>query len=114
MSTELRKLLTVLLVLGLTGCANPAPGPDDAVGEWEKVDNLLPPINLLLSKTGDSIVARLRLSGVELHGTATIDDRKLRLSFPDRQDVTGEFTSRNELKLRVNNAGEEFVLKKRR
>ncbi len=107
-----RAVLAALVILAVTGCGSPSsPGAGEALGEWEKSDNLLPPINLLLTRGDDRVLARLRLSGVELNGTATFPDGKLRLSFPGRQDVTGEFLSPTELKLLLE--GVELLLKKR-
>jgi hypothetical protein len=89
------------------------PSIDEALGEWEKQDNLLPPINLLLSRDDGRIVARLRLSGVEANGAATITETGLRLVLPGRQDIVGEFISKTQLKLRLDAAGPEFELRKR-
>jgi hypothetical protein len=83
------------------------------MGEWEKPDNSLPPINLFLSENEGSIRARLRLSGVEANGTATLTDTTLRLTFPGRRAIIGEFISSRELRLRLDDAGPAFVLKKR-
>jgi hypothetical protein len=112
---SLRTILSILLVLVLTRCGSPAaPTVDEALGEWEKPDSLLPPINLLLTRNGSRVDARLRLSGIEANGIAVFSDRQLRLTFPGRPDVVGEFISKDELKLRLDAAGPEYVLKKRK
>jgi hypothetical protein len=104
----------VVFFVVLAGCATSAvPTAEDVIGEWEKADNLLPPINLVLSERGGVILARLRLSGIEANGTATLADSRLRLTLPDRQDAFGEFISKSELKLRLNAAGPDFLLRKR-
>jgi hypothetical protein len=109
-----RTISAILLVLVLTSCgSSPAPNADELLGEWEKPDNLLPPINLVLSANNGRIDARLRLSGVEANGTATLLDGHLRLTFPDRRDMVGELISKNELRLRLDAAGSEYVLRKR-
>jgi hypothetical protein len=109
-----RTILIILLVFALMGCgSSTAPTVDEALGEWEKPDSALPPINLLLSRNEGRIHARLRLSGIEANGTAIFSDKQLRLTFPDRPELVGEFISKDELKLRLDAAGPEFVLKKR-
>jgi hypothetical protein len=102
-----------LLVVAIA-CAGPnAPEGADIIGQWEKDDEALPPISLMLSMDGDSTVARLRLSGSELHGTALVDGARLRLRFPARPDVIGQFVSSTELKLRFNDSGPDYTLTKR-
>jgi hypothetical protein len=108
-----RTLSTVVFAMVLAGCAKPARTPDSVLGEWEKPDSSLPPINLVLSKDEGEIRARLRLSGVEANGTATVADTALRLTFPGRQEMIGEFISTRELKLRLDAAGPAFLLRKR-
>ena len=83
------------------------------MGTWEKQDTMLPPISLTLAADGDTTRARLRLSGVELHGTAIVDGDRLELVFPDRQPITGRFTSKTELIVRLGEAGSEYALRKR-
>ena len=104
-------MITLIIVLG--GCgASLTPNPDEVMGEWEKADDLLPPINLVLSKDDHRILARLRLSWVELSGTALVERMTLRLTFPDRPEIFGEFVTTSELKLRFEAGGPEFLLKK--
>jgi hypothetical protein len=72
----------------------------DIVGQWTKVDKSLPPIDLLLTRDGDIVRARLRLSGSELNGTATVDGSEVTLRFPDRSNpLVGKFLSESELEL---------------
>jgi hypothetical protein len=109
-----RTLLTFVFVVLLTSCASPVvPNADEVIGEWQKPDDSLPPINLVLSRNEGRILARLRLSGVEANGTASVEGTKLRLTLPGREDMAGEFLSKSELKLRLDTAGPEFVLKRR-
>jgi hypothetical protein len=108
-----RMLLAVALIGQLAGCADSAPTVDEILGEWEKDDNRLPPISLVLSKHDSGMVARLRLSGIQAIGTGILDGRKLRLIFPARQDALGEFVTKTELRLRLEASRPEFLLKKR-
>jgi|SRR5688572_24237412 len=103
----------VLIVAFLTSCGDNAIQPDDVLGEWEKQEDSLPPVNLVLSREGGRLLARLRLSGVELNGTARLEDSQLYLEFPNREPMTGEFTSGSSLNLRLDKLGGQFVLKKR-
>ena len=81
-------------------------GPLDAataslviVGEWEKPEQTLPPMNLVVSRHSDGDQARLRLSGVERFGTVTLNGSHVVLHFAGTADITGEILSRTELRL---------------
>ena len=111
---RLGNLIVDVFVVVATACAGPnAPDGKDIIGQWEKQDPALPPISLTLSLDGVSTVARLRLSGSELNGTALVDGARLRLMFPARPEVVGRFVSRTELKLRLNDSGPDYTLTKR-
>lgn len=90
-----------------------APTTDEILGDWQKQDDKLPPISLTLTRQGEVVRARLRLSGVEAHGTATVDRRTLRVALPGRPELTGEFVSSSELTLRFEAAGRAYLLTKR-
>ena len=107
-------LLALFLIPFLAACTTKVFTPDDALGEWEKEGPSLPPINLLLSRDGARLLARLRLSGIELNGVAKLEDNRLLLDFPTRGPMAGEFTSITSLNLRLGNPGEQFVLTKKR
>ena len=109
-----RYFAALFLVAFLTACTDNALQPDDVLGDWEKQEDSLPPVNLFLSKHGARLLARLRLSGVELNGVARLEDNQLYLDFPNREPMKGEFTSGSSLNLRVDKGSEQFVLTKRR
>lgn len=111
---RLAKVIVSVAVVLAAACAGPnAPEGAEIIGQWEKADGDLPPISLTLSSDGAVTVARLRLSGSELNGTALVDGARLRLRFPARPEVIGEFVSRFELKLRLDDSGPDYVLTKR-
>jgi hypothetical protein len=106
-------IVSVALLVGIA-CVRSAPTrAEDIVGQWDKEDPRLPPISLTLSSDGRATVARLRLSGSELNGTAVVEGARLRLSFPGRPDVVGEFVSTTELKLRLSAGRPDYTLTKR-
>jgi hypothetical protein len=96
-------LIGALALVACTGSSSTPNGPTlrvaDVVGQWIKVEKSLPPIDLLLSRDGDLVRARLRLSGSESNGTATVDGSQVTLRFPDRGDIVGKFVSESELEL---------------
>jgi hypothetical protein len=53
------------------------------------------------------------LSGSELNGTALVDGARLQLRFPARPEIIGQFVSRTELRLRLNDSGPDYTLTKR-
>jgi len=59
------------------------------------------------------LLARLRLSGVELNGVARLEDNQLYLDFPNREPMTGEFTSESSLNLGLDELSGQFVLTKK-
>jgi hypothetical protein len=105
-------VLIGVLVVAVACAGRNAPDSVDLIGQWEKQDGGLPPINLTVSVDGDSTVARLRLSGSELNGTAVVDGARVRLDFPDRPAINGQLVSSTELKLRLNDSGPDFTLTK--
>jgi hypothetical protein len=101
----MRRFAFLIAALALAACnsASTPNGPTlrvaDVVGKWTKVEQSLPPIDLLLTRDGDIVRARLRLSGIEANGTATVDGTQVRLRFPDRAEIVGKFVSESELEL---------------
>ena len=112
--SALRCLAAIFLITLLAACTPKVITPDAAVGEWQKLEESLPPINLVLSRDGTRLLARLRLSGVELNGLARLQDNQLYLDFPNREPITGEFTSKVSLELRLEKPNGKFVLTKMR
>ena len=101
----MKRIALLIGVLALAAC-NGSSTPNsptlrvaDVVGQWIKVDKSLPPIDLLFTRDGDIVRARLRLSGVEANGTATVDGTQVTLRFPDRAEIVGKFVSESELEL---------------
>ena len=101
----MRRIALLIGILALAAC-NGSSTPNsptlrvaDVVGQWRKVEKSLPPIDLLLTRDGDVIRARLRLSGIEANGTATVDGTQITLRFPDRAELVGKFISDSELEL---------------
>ena len=96
-------LLVGAILLAACGGSGSPNGPTlrvaDVVGHWMKVEKSLPPIDLLLTRDGDVVRARLQLSGVEANGTATVDGNQVTLRFPDRAELIGKFVSESELEL---------------
>jgi hypothetical protein len=97
-------LVGALVLAACSSGTNSPNGPmlrvSDVVGQWIKVDKSLPPIDLLLTRDGDIVRARLRLSGSESNGTATVDGSEVTLRFPDRSNpIVGKFLSESELEL---------------
>jgi hypothetical protein len=83
-------------------CASPAPPtPAGLVGEWARVEDALPPIHLTVVDEGQTLGARLRLSGRDARGTATLDGSRLQLSLDGgASQIDGELISDSELRLR--------------
>ena len=112
-TSALRYLAAVFFITLLAACTPKVITPDDAVGQWQKLEESLPPINLVLSRDGTRLLAGLRLSGVELNGLARLQDNQLYLDFPNREPMTGEFTSQSRLNLRLDKLGEPLALTKK-
>jgi len=94
---------TVIAALS-AGCSDPAAPvtPANIVGEWWKVDDALPSVNLSITRDGSRLHARLRLSGVEANGTATVDGRRLTLALQGRAEpMLGEVVSDTQLDLQL-------------
>ena len=108
----MRRFVVLFGALVLTACSRGTDTPNapgitlgvtDVVGQWTKVDKSLPPIDLLLTRDGEIVRARLRLSGIEAHGTATFNGRAVTIRFQDGPDpLSGKFLSESELELEFN------------
>jgi hypothetical protein len=111
----MRHLFILALCIAATACIRPfEPSEADVLGEWQKIDDTLPPINLELTRAGEDLQARLRLSGVDLNGTAELDGSQLLLVVPGRTEpLIGEFISSTELRLRFDAPAGSYTLRKR-
>ena len=101
----MRRIL-VLIALVAAACQRPAAPAtarvDDIAGQWLKLEKSLPPVDLTLTRTGDELRARLRLSGIEAFGTATLDGTQLRIKFGDQAEpLVGELVSSTEMTLKI-------------
>jgi hypothetical protein len=104
---------TTLLIATIVSCNGVGtPNTQDVVGEWERPVDSLPPINLVLTPEGSALRARLRLSGVERFGQATIDSEALRIRFDDGGALDGRFTSATELIVQFPSNGRSYRLRK--
>ena len=114
----MRRIALLIGAMALAACnsASTANSPTlrvaDIVGQWLKVEKSLPPIDLLLTRDGDIVRARLRLSGIEANGTATVDGTQVTLRFPDRAELVGKFLSETELELQFDLPPQEQRLRK--
>jgi hypothetical protein len=59
----------------------------------------MPPVSLLITRDGAVIRARLRLSGVERHGTVTANGNHIVIHFPGAADLSGELVATTQLRL---------------
>jgi hypothetical protein len=101
-----RTIVAGFIIVGAlgAGCNDTAApfAPANVVGEWAKMDNSLPPVSLSITRDGSGLHARLRLSGVEANGTATVDGRRLSLALQGRAEaMLGEVVSDTELDLQL-------------
>jgi hypothetical protein len=96
----MRKVL-LLATLFAMACGGPAaPTAADVTGEWLKEDQSLPPVSLMLTRDSSAgLRARLRLSGVEAFGNATLSGDQISIAFDGRPPLTGAFISSTELDL---------------
>jgi hypothetical protein len=111
-----RNIVTVFTIVAAlaAGCNDTSAPvtPVNIVGEWAKMDNALPPVNLSITRDGSGLHARLRLSGVEANGTATVDGRRVTLALQGRTDaMLGEVVSDTELDLQLA-PGQSYRLQK--
>ena len=109
----MRRLL-ILSALVLAACQRPAaPRVDDVAGDWLKLEKSMPPVDLTLTRSGSDLRARLRLSGRESFGTATVDGMNLRITFDGQgEPLVGEFVSNVELTLKLGSPVTEQHLRK--
>src|SRR5215212_8176588 len=99
----MRRVL-ILSTLIAAACQRPvAPRlqVDDVVGDWRKLEKSMPPVELVFSRAGNDLRARLRLSGREAFGTATIDGTNLRIVLDGQETLVGQFVSNVELTLKL-------------
>jgi len=106
--------LAILSALVLAACQRPVgPRVDDVAGDWLKLEQSLPPVDLTLTRSGSELRARLRLSGRESFGTATLDGTKLRITLEGQTEpLVGEFVSNVELTLEFGSSVPEQHLRK--
>ena len=109
----LRSLYVIALAL-ITACSPPAePRLDEIAGDWQKEEQTLPPISLELTRRGEVLHARLRLSGTESIGTAVLDGATLRVQLPGRDaPLIGTLVSPTELDFRLDPARPPYRLRK--
>lgn len=88
-----------MTILVFACCRESTMTAGDVSGSWARRGDSLPPISLTLSDSGAVLSARLRLSGIDARGTATLEGNTLRVILPGRPEVHGEFISRDELQL---------------
>src|SRR5688572_30070080 len=110
----MRRLSVVVLYMVALACNRPfEPVAADVIGQWQKREDTLPPIHLELTSSGNGLAARLRLSGVELNGSAQLDGNQLLLVMPGRvEPMIGEFLSSTELRLRFDAPAGMYTLHK--
>ena len=98
----MRRLL-ILSALIAVSCQRPvAPGSADIAGDWLKLDKSMPPVWLTFTREGSDLRARLRLSGREAFGTATVSGTHLRIKLDDQTEpLLGELVSDAELTLKL-------------
>lgn len=98
LATRLAAFAAATIVIGCSRGTDPA-AEARIIGDWEKLERSMPPVNLLVIRDGDVLRGRLRLSGVELNGTVTIDGSRVVLHLPDDATISGELISDRELQL---------------
>jgi len=108
-----RRLL-ILTALIAVACNRPvAPRADDIAGNWLKLEKSMPPVDLMLTRTSSELRARLRLSGRETFGVATLDGTHLRIKLDDQTEpLVGELVSNTELTLKIGAPADEQRLHK--
>lgn len=93
----------ILIALVAAACNRPvAPSAEDIAGSWLKLEKSMPPVDLLLTRTGGELRARLRLSGREAFGIATLDGTHLRIKLDDQvEPLLGELVSDVEMTIKI-------------
>lgn len=109
----MRRLL-ILTALIAVACQRPAaPGVTDITGDWLKLEKSMPPVSLTFTRTAGDLRARLRLSGREAFGTATLDGTHVRINLDDQTEpLLGELVSNTELTLKLGASTDEQRLHK--
>jgi hypothetical protein len=77
------------------------PDSSALIGEWEKLERSMPPVNLLITRDGEVLRGRMRLSGTESHCTITIDGTRITLHFANDATIDGDLLSSKELRLNM-------------
>lgn len=118
----LRGAMTTFVLLLAISCRAVSPESPatvvsmvDVRGNWQKLDDRLPPISLDITEAGTTMRARLRLSGVQLDGELTGTPRALVLRFPSavgERTMTATVVSLTEMRLQMAPGGETFTLRK--
>lgn len=102
MNSLIRISASVVLALVVAcdrGVSSPMIEPDLA-GTWTKVEKSLPPVQLEITRNGERLAARLRLSGVVAEGTALLEGERVRLEFQDPSaHIDGRIVSKDAMEL---------------
>ena len=111
----MRRLL-ILTALIAVACQRPvAPGAADIAGDWQKLEKSMPPVDLTLTRSGNDLLARLRLSGREAFGTATLNGTHLRIMLDGQPEpLLGELVSDVELTLKLGSPTDDQRLHKQK
>jgi len=111
-------MVALALCIAACGRRESPMSTEEIIGEWRKQDNKLPPVNLLLTSEGVGLRARLRLSGRELFGRATVQGYDLHIRFDEdssgsRGVLNGRFDSKTHLVVHLEPDGTPYHLVKR-
>ena len=105
--------VTALLIAAMPSCEPVNTPVRRRSWRGERPTESLPPINLVFTSDASEFRARLRLSGVERHGRATITGTTLRIAFDDGGVLDGRFTSRTQMILTFGSSGRTYMVQKR-
>ena len=105
--------ISLCVAVATLSCARPTPTirPMDVAGSWARPGDAFPPVNLTLTDSGQSLLARLQLSGTDARGRAVLDGNRLRVTLDERPgEITGEFISATELRLQFHSVAAPYTL----